>query len=136
VIALATAWPISERVPSALPVRNARPPTSITTPSAGENAGSGSAEQETIQLEDSAASARPFQTVEIQGTYRGGANIILRVQRWEEGQWLTLPLPTTTDQSGQFSAYVDFGQPGPYQVRVVDPDSGVASEPSVLLIKG
>jgi serine/threonine protein kinase len=135
VIALATAWLISEPAPSALPATNARPPTSTTT-SAGGNARSGSAQQETIQLDDSADSAKPFQTVQIEGTYRGGENIILRVQRWENGQWVTLPLPTTTDQSGQFSAYVDFGQPGPYQVRVVDPGSGVTSEPSVLLIKG
>jgi hypothetical protein len=112
-----------------------RPPTSTSTPGAG-NAGSGSAEQEAIQLENSAGSARPFQTVRIQGTYRGGADTLLRVQRWEGGKWLDFPLPTKTDQSGQFTAYVELGQPGRYRLRVLDPDSGVTSKTLVLVIKG
>ena len=113
-----------------------RPPTSTTTPGAGDNTGSGSAKQETIQLENSADSAKPFQTVRIQGTYPGGPDTSLRVQRWEGGQWLTFPLPTKTDQSGQFTAYVEFGQPGRYRLRVLDPDSGVTSKPFVLVIRG
>ena len=76
---------------------------------------SGSAEGESIQLEDSADSAAPFQTVRIQGTYRGGADTFLRVQRWDGGKWLDFPVPTKTDQSGQFTAYVEFGQPGRYR---------------------
>jgi serine/threonine protein kinase len=154
VIAPTTAWLISEPAPSALPATitpsatrglsssagpsqasDQRPPTS-TTPGADDNIGSGSADQqETIQLENSADSAKPFQTVQIQGTYRGGADASLRVQRWEGGQWLAFPLPTKTDQSGQFTAYVELGEPGRYQLRVLDPDSGVASEPSVVVIK-
>ena len=90
----------------------------------------------TIQLEDPAGSAKPFQTVRIQGTYRGGADTFLRVQRWEAGKWLAFPLPTKTDQSGQFTAYVELGEPGRYRLRVLDPDSGVTSKPSVLVIKG
>jgi hypothetical protein len=113
-----------------------RPPTSTSTPGAGGNAGSGSAEQEAIQLENSAGSARPFQTVRIQGTYRGGADTLLRVQRWEGGKWLDFPLPTKTDQSGQFTAYVELGQPGRYRLRVLDPDSGATSKPFLLVIKG
>ncbi len=156
VIAPATAWLISEPAPSALPVTitpsatlgppssgagpsqasDPRPPTSTTTPGAGDNTGSGSAKQETIQLENSADSAKPFQTVRIQGTYPGGPDTSLRVQRWEGGQWLTFPLPTKTDQSGQFTAYVEFGQPGRYRLRVLDPDSDLMSKPSVLVIKG
>jgi serine/threonine protein kinase len=155
VIAPATTWLISEPAPSALPATikpsatrgglsssagpsdasDPRPPTSTTTPGAGDNTGSGSAKQETIQVENSAESAKPFQTVQIQGTYRGGADTSLRVQRWAGGQWLTFPLPTKTDQSGQFTAYVEFGQPGRYRLRVLDPDSDLMSKPSVLVIK-
>jgi hypothetical protein len=97
---------------------------------------SGSAEGETIQLEDPPKSARPFQTVGIQGTYHGGAETFLRVQRWEGGKWLDFPLPTKTDHSGQFTAYVELGQPGRYRLRVLDPDSGVTSKPFVLVITG
>ncbi len=93
-------------------------------------------EESTIQLEDLAASARPFEAVRIQGTFRGGVGTFLRVQRWEGGKWLDFPLPTKTDQSGQFITQVEFGQPGRYWLRVVDPDSGVASKTFVVVIKG
>jgi hypothetical protein len=92
--------------------------------------------ESTIQLEDLAASARPFEAVRIQGTYRGGDGILLRVQRWEGGRWLDFPLPTKTDQSGQFITQAEFGQPGRYWLRVLDPDSGVTSKPFVVVIKG
>jgi hypothetical protein len=62
-------------------------------------------DESTIQLEDLADSARPFQTVRIQGTYRGGAGTFLSVQRWEGDKCLAFPLPTKTDQSGRFTAY-------------------------------
>ena len=108
----------------------------LTAPGAGGRTGSGSAGQETIQLENSSDSAKPFQTVPIRGTYRGGADTFLRVERWEGGRWLAFPLPTKTDQSGQFTAYVEFGQPGRYQLRVLHPESGVTSKQFVLVIKG
>ena len=58
------------------------------------------------------------------------------MQRWEEASGWNFPLPTKTDQSGQFTAYVEFGQPGRYRLRVLDPDSGVTSKPFVLVIRG
>ena len=97
---------------------------------------SGSGEKKIIQLADLPEPAKPFETVRVQGTYRGGADTFLRMQRWERGKWLAFPVPTKTDQSGKFTAYVELGQPGPYRLRVVDSGSGVASKPSVLVIKG
>jgi hypothetical protein len=93
-------------------------------------------ERQIIELQHLAKSAMPFQTVRIQGMYHGGADTFLRVQRSEGGKWLNFPLPTKTDQSGQFTAYVELGQPGRYQLRVLDPNSGVTSKPFVLVIKG
>ena len=110
--------------------------SSSAGPSPAPDPKNGSEEEQTIQLEDVADSARPFETVRIQGTYHGGADTFLRVQRWQGGKWLDFPLPTKTDQSGQFTAYVEFGQPGRYRLRVLDPDSGVTSKPFVLVIKG
>ena len=111
--------------------------SSSSGPSSASDPRNGSAEEhKTIQLEDSADSAKPFQTVPIQGTYRGGGGTLLRVQRWESGKWLDFPLPTTTDESGRFTAYVELGQPGRYTLRVLDPDSGVTSKILVLVIKG
>ena len=86
-------------------------------------------------MEDVVDSARPFQTVGIQGTYRGGVDTFLRVERWEGGKWLAFPLPTKTDQSGRFTAYVEFGQPGRYRLRMLDPNSRLTSKPFVLVIK-
>ena len=110
--------------------------SSSAGPSPAPDPKNGSEEEQTIQLEDVADSARPFETVRIPGTYHGGAGTFLRVQRWQGGRWLDFPLPAKTDQSGQFTAYVEFGQPGRYRLRVLDPDSGVTSKPFVLVIKG
>ena len=108
---------------------------SITEPPASAPR-SGSAEREAIQVKDVPASARPFETVRIRGSYRDGADTLLRVQRWEDGKWLAFPLPTKTDKSGQFTAYVELGGPGRYELRVLDPNSLVTSETFVLVIKG
>jgi hypothetical protein len=108
-------------------------PTPATTPRASENTGSGSAE-DVIELEDLVDSAKPFQTVRIQGTYAGEADTSLQVQRREEGRWVNFPIPIRTDRLGQFSAYVELGRPGRYPLRVLDPDSGAKSKTFVLVI--
>ena len=111
-------------------------PSSSAVPPPASEPRSGPAERETIQVQDPPESAKPFQTVRIQGTYPGGADTFVRVQRWEAGKWLDFPVPTKTDQSGQFTAYVELGQPGRYRLRVLAPDSGVTSKTVVLVIKG
>jgi hypothetical protein len=122
-------------------------PTTIGTDRASPGGVSSSADQSpaldprkgsavAIQLEDLPGSARPFETVRIQGTYHGGADAFLRVQRWEAGEWLAFPVPAKTDQSGKFTAYLEFGQPGRYQLRVLHLGSGVTSKPFVLVIRG
>jgi hypothetical protein len=114
-------------------------PTRVGTESATPTAmssSSGSGWEDAIQLENSAVSAKPFQAVRIQGTYHGGADTFLWVERWEGGKWVAFPVPTKTDQSGQFTAYVELGQPGRYRLRVLDPDSGVKSKPFLLVIEG
>jgi hypothetical protein len=115
--------------PGGLPSSAGRSPAS--DPRSGSPQG-----RRSIGLEHLTKSARPFQTVRIQGMYHGGSDTFLRVQRWEGGKWLDFPLPTKTDRSGQFTAYVELGQPGRYLLRVLDPDSGVTSKPFVLVIKG
>jgi hypothetical protein len=59
----------------------------------------------------------------------------LQTQRREGGEWLAFPLPAKTDKSGQFTAFVELGQPGRYRLRVMDTDSGVTSKTFVLVIK-
>jgi hypothetical protein len=122
-------------VESAVPsgVSSEVPSSAIPSSAAATKSGS---PQKSIQVENVVDSARPSQTVPIQGTYHGGANTFLRVQRWEGGKWLDFPLTTKTDQSGKFTAYVELGGPGRYQLRVLDPDSLVTSKTFFLVIKG
>ena len=89
-----------------------------------------------IQLARLPAPGRPFQAVQIQGTYRGGPDTLLRVQREEGVVWVDFPTPTVTDASGKFTTYVELGQPGRYRLRVLDPASGTTSPTFVLVIKG
>jgi hypothetical protein len=134
----ASGLPSSGPSPSTTANSSASPaPTKVGSESATPTAlssSSGSGQQEAIQLKDSALSAKPFQAVPIQGTYHGGADTFLRVQRWEGGKWVDFPVPTKTDQSGRFTAYVELGRPGRYRLRVLDPDSGMRSKPFVLVI--
>ena len=111
-------------------------PTASRTPGAAGSTGSGSAGA-TIQLENPPDSGNAFQIVRIRGTYPGGPDTFLQVQRREAGKWLSFPmLPTKTDQSGQFTAYVELGPPGRYRLRLLDPESGAKSKAFVLVIKG
>lgn len=84
----------------------------------------------------SVTSARPFETVQIRGTYRGGAETFVRIE-WREGTtWIAFPLQWKTDHAGRFIAYIDMGRPGPCWLRVQDPETGVTSEEFVVVIEG
>ena len=109
-------------------------PTTVGKPRASDTADSNPAD-EAIQVEGLVNSAKPFQPVRIEGTHHGRADTFLQVQRWDAGRWVPFPLPTKTDQSGKFTAYVEPGPPGRYRLRVLDPTSGAESEPFVLVIK-
>ena len=109
-------------------------PTSAATPGARATTGSGGAAN-AIQVEDFAGSAKPFQTVAIHGTYRGGSDTFVQVQHWQAGTWVPFPVPAKTDNSGRFTARVEIPQPGRHRLRVIDLDTGATSKPFVLVIK-
>jgi hypothetical protein len=92
-------------------------------------------EEEIIQLEDLADSARPFQTVRIQGRYRGGADTFLRVQRWEGASGCHSRYPPRPTSRASSLSMSSLGA-GSLRLRVLDPDSGVTSKPFVIVIKG
>jgi hypothetical protein len=112
-----------------------KPPSATTTPRPSATARTRPAAK-TIQVAAVTGSAKPFQAVEIRGTYRGGAGIFLQVQRLEGGKWQSFPFGWKADRSGQFTAYVDFPQPGNYRVRMLDPKSGLTSKALVVVIRG
>jgi phospholipase C len=157
-LSAATGWLVAKPAPSAGPpavTRNAPPasgPTGAAAPQASAPASDPAPEMPaetadedggdaspgpapTIELQTTADSAEPFETVRIQGRFPAGANTYLRVERREGGRWLAFPLPTRTDRSGRFTAHVELGQPGRYQLRVVEPESKVRSDTFVLVIE-
>lgn len=89
---------------------------------------------ESIEIQGPGATAEPFETVGLRGTYRGGGQRFLQVQRWVSGRWQSFPVPAKTDESGRFTAYVELGRPNDYRLRVRDPQSGLTSEPFTLTI--
>lgn len=119
-----TATPTAGRsTPASLPTRT--PATPSQEP----------AEPAAITLDDPSPSARPFEAVALQGTYPGRADTTLRIQRRQGGEWVDFPIPTTTDASGRFTAYVELGRPGRHRLRMLDPESGATSRPIVLEIE-
>ena len=129
-IASGTAWLISEPSSSGVPTpitqgpaageqaastdpsQASDPRPSDSTPGSGDKNGSDSPAGRPIPVVSAVGFAKPYQAVPIQGTYRGAADTLLRVQRWEEGVWVSFPIPTMTDESGQFTAHVEFVVPG------------------------
>ena len=72
----------------------------------------------------------------MEGTYSGSsARTILRVQHRQDGVWQDFPLPTATDENGHFTVYVELGTAGQHQVRVVDPQAHIASQPVTVVIR-
>ena len=133
---LAPGFPTSGPSPSTAANSSSPAPTRVGTESATPTAMSSSTGlAKAISVEYSAFFAKPFQAVRIPGTYHGGADTFLWVERWEGGRWVAFPVPTKTDKSGKFTAFVELGRPGHYRLCVVDPDSGVRSEPFLLVIK-
>jgi hypothetical protein len=70
--------------------------------------------------------ASPYETVRLKGQFVK-SNSVLRVQQRQGTRWTTFPLPTTTDGSGRYNAYVELANPGPHELRVVSKETGAAS---------
>lgn len=127
----ATHSPRSSPRPSAGATASANPRGSAPAtlaPSAGAPTRGATGDRGHIELASASYLGQPFKTVAIEGRYPGAAaRTPLRVQHREGSRWLLFPLPTTTDSSGRFTAYVDMGGAGQYLLRVVDPRRNVVS---------
>jgi hypothetical protein len=67
-----------------------------------------------------------MQQIDLTGVYPGGEGAILRVQRFESGQWQDFPV-TASVSNQTFSMYVQTSRPGVNKFRVIDTDSQLAS---------
>jgi hypothetical protein len=102
--------------------------TSGSTPTAATSTAAPPQLEPSVELDLPAYTAQPYETVPLTGVVEGlPSGTLLRVQHWQAGRWLSFPLPTATDDAGRFTAYVEMGAPGVYQVRVTDPRSGATS---------
>jgi hypothetical protein len=109
-------------------------PQATTASSAPSDATAPRTSGRRIQTTSSFYFGRPFETILIEGRYRGvNGGTELRVQRRQGHRWTQFPLPVVTQPSGKFRAYVELGQ-GQYQLRIVDPDRGRASRVLTLLL--
>jgi hypothetical protein len=111
-------------------------PTPTPTPKADKPPASSTGSEPAIRINGQSFAGRPFETVGMEGTYSGSSGpTMLRVQHRQGGEWVDFPLPTSTDASGNFTAYVELGGTGKHQVRVMDPKAHVASAPVDVVIR-
>ncbi len=139
--ATATPTPKATRTPRETPTPKATPtPKESPTPkdpAPDENPpGSTDGSESAIQVKGEEFAAGPFETVSMAGTYVGSrARTILRIQQQQGADWVDFPLPTTTDESGNFTVHVELASPGEHQIRIVDPKSDAVSQPVTVVIR-
>ena len=93
-------------------------------------------EKEEISLQAAQNSVGPMQNIDLTGVYPGGEGAILQVQRFEGGGWVDFPASPISVGDETFATYVQTGQPGPQRFRVVDTDTGKASNEVKVTITG
>lgn len=81
-----------------------------------------------INLTAGQDSVGAMEQIDLTGDYDGGEGAVLQVQRKESGSWSDFPV-TVTVSGGQFATYVQTGQTGKNVFRVVDSNTGDASNP-------
>jgi hypothetical protein len=124
----------ASRAPSASASSSAMSPTTTTLPSTGSASPAQPSAAGRITTSSLLYFGRPFETIQIPGTYEGvdGATT-LRLQLRRGNEWELFPLPVVTEPSGAFRAYVELSR-GQHRLRLVDPDTGLTSEVLTLLL--
>lgn len=79
-----------------------------------------------ITLTTEQTAVGPMERLYLTGTYAEGEGSVLRVEQFEAGAWSEFPV-TASVSGGQFSTYIQAGALGLNRFRVVDSDSGEAS---------
>ncbi|WP_345262365.1 hypothetical protein [Nocardioides nanhaiensis] len=83
-------------------------------------------EEEGITLSAGQTQVSPMGQIDLTGVYPGGEGAILQVQRFEGGRWGDFPV-TASVSNETFSTYIQTGQTGVNRFRMLDTDSGDAS---------
>ena len=81
-----------------------------------------------ISLSAGETAVAPMQQIDLTGVYPNGEGAILQVQRFTNGSWQDFPV-TASVSNQTFTTYVQTSQAGLNKFRVVDTDTGEASNP-------
>jgi hypothetical protein len=79
-----------------------------------------------ITLSAGQTSVAPMQQIDLTGVYPGGEGAILQVQKFSSGAWQEFPV-TAVVSNETFATFVQTSFQGVNRFRVVDNDTGVAS---------
>lgn len=85
------------------------------------------APRDKITLNAGQTSVSAMQRIDLTGTHPTGSGAILQVQRFENGSWTDFPVTVSVSSGGTFGTYVMTGQSGETRFRMLDTDSGKAS---------
>jgi hypothetical protein len=110
-------------------------PTKEPSQQPGEEKSSKKPEDKGISLQVAQPSVSPMDNIDLSGVYPGGEGAILQVQRFEGGAWKDFPV-TASVSDETFATYVQTGQTGVNRFRVVDTDTGKASNEVKVTIRG
>lgn len=79
-----------------------------------------------ISLSAAQTAVGPMEPIDLTGDYPAGEGAILRVQQFENGSWGDFPV-TASVSGGRFSTFIQTGNTGLNRFRVIDTDTGEAS---------
>lgn len=79
-----------------------------------------------ISLSAAQTAVGPMEQIDLTGDYSAGEGAILRVQQFENGSWGDFPV-TASVSGGRFSTFIQTGNTGLNRFRVIDTDTGEAS---------
>jgi hypothetical protein len=120
-------------LPKPEPTQSDSGPLITLEPDPGGSAGSLPTEQTSeakpetrISLSSDQTAVGSMERIYLTGTYPGGEGAILQVQQWEGGAWGEFPV-TASVSNETFTTYIQTSQPGKNRFRVVDTDTGEAS---------
>ena len=81
---------------------------------------------ELITLRAAQTAVAPMAPIDLTGEYAAGEGAILRVQQFENGEWSDFPV-TAPVSGGTFSTFIQAGAIGLNRFRMIDTDTGEAS---------
>lgn len=115
----ASSGPVDPLPTTALPVpgddETPEEPTETASPTKTPDAGN-----KVIRLAASPVRAKPMERVNLTGTYKGADDLVLEVQRFEDGKWSDFGVNVTV-RVGTWATYVQTGRAGEQRFRMYDP---------------